>query len=512
MAEVRTGITVAEVASLLHLRVDVLAGAGGLDRPIAWAHAVDNPHPWDWLDPGALVMTSGWIIPEEPEAQRTFIERMAAAGLAGLFTGEDPKIPPLRVPELSREMLEAADRLDFPVLWGDMSTSWTEVSRMVVRANLIREGRMLNVILRVHDKVRGWLASPGSSQELLDALGDVVEARISAIDSQTGERLLPGTTLDPVWVEALREALAARADARPISIRLAAGERSATAVQFVLERTRAFVVAESTTGEAPRVAVLQHVAAACALEIARVDAAFHEQLWSGAAILSEALQGLLHPTALAAALDDRGIEPPFDCIALDAPFDVIDRLNRSWLVRGESHLMTRAGSVTILLHHDEARLADVRAIAASEHVRAGVSEAFAGPHGLSDASQQARWALETIPPGTAGVALYGADAHSFLPRTLLESQHAVERILGPLVAYDAQHGSELVRTLQVYLDCDRSPKQAAAQLFVHNQTIHYRLARIQELTGRSLRSTADISDLWFALRALALSQTAPVGR
>jgi purine catabolism regulator len=35
------------------------------------------------------------------------------------------------------------------------------------------------------------------------------------------------------------------------------------------------------------------------------------------------------------------------------------------------------------------------------------------------------------------------------------------------------------------------------------------MARIQELTGRSLRSTPDISEFWFALRALALSKTAP---
>jgi purine catabolism regulator len=365
------------------------------------------------------------------------------------------------------------------------------------------------VILRVHEKVRSWLASPGSSQDILDTLGGVVGARLAAIDALAGERILPGTVLDPVWVDALRAALDERAGARPISMRLTSRDRTATAVQIPLDCTLGFLVAEGSPADPPRIAVLQHVAAACALEIARVDAAFHEQLWSGAAILSEALQGLLHPTALAAALADRGIEPPFVCVVLDAPFDVIDRLNRSWLVRGESHLMTRAGTVTILLHADEARLEDVRALCSSEHVRAGVSEPFAAPHGLADASKQARWALETVPPRAAGLAPYGSDAHSFLPRTLLESQHAVERILGPLLAYDDEHGSELVKTLEVYLECDRSPKQAALRLYVHNQTIHYRLARIQELTDRSLRSTADISDLWCALRALALSQTAP---
>jgi len=82
------------------------------------------------------------------------------------------------------------------------------------------------------------------------------------------------------------------------------------------------------------------------------------------------------------------------------------------------------------------------------------------------------------------------------------------RVLGPLIEYDRDQGTELVRTLQVYLECDRSPSRTGELLFIHTQTVNYRIARIQELTGRSMRSTGDVSELWFALRALALSQSA----
>ncbi len=144
-------------------------------------------------------------------------------------------------------------------------------------------------------------------------------------------------------------------------------------------------------------------------------------------------------------------------------------------------------------------------------MRAGASEPFAAVTALPDASQQARWALETVPAGTGGVASYGAGGHTFLPRTLLESRHVVDRILGPLMAYDAEHGSDLIATLRTYLECDRSPRQAAALLHVHHQTVNYRVSRIQELTGRSLRSTADLTELWFALRALAVTGEEPCG-
>ena len=46
-------------------------------------------------------------------------------------------------------------------------------------------------------------------------------------------------------------------------------------------------------------------------------------------------------------------------------------------------------------------------------------------------------------------------------------------------------------------------------LFIHTQTVNYRISRVEELTGRAMRSTRDISELWFGLRALALSEPQP---
>jgi sugar diacid utilization regulator len=38
---------------------------------------------------------------------------------------------------------------------------------------------------------------------------------------------------------------------------------------------------------------------------------------------------------------------------------------------------------------------------------------------------------------------------------------------------------------------------------VHVNTVHYRISRIEELTGRSLRNLTDRLDLWAALRCPA---------
>jgi Purine catabolism regulatory protein-like family/PucR C-terminal helix-turn-helix domain len=73
-------------------------------------------------------------------------------------------------------------------------------------------------------------------------------------------------------------------------------------------------------------------------------------------------------------------------------------------------------------------------------------------------------------------------------------------LLSPLLDYDAGHGTELVRTLRVFLDCSGSWTRAAETMFVHVNSLRYRMRRVEELTGRDLGSLADQAALLLALR------------
>ena len=72
--------------------------------------------------------------------------------------------------------------------------------------------------------------------------------------------------------------------------------------------------------------------------------------------------------------------------------------------------------------------------------------------------------------------------------------------LAPLLDYDREHGTELVRTLRVFLDCSGSWTKAADTIFVHVNSLRYRIRRVEELTGRDLGSLADQAALLLALR------------
>jgi purine catabolism regulator len=104
---------------------------------------------------------------------------------------------------------------------------------------------------------------------------------------------------------------------------------------------------------------------------------------------------------------------------------------------------------------------------------------------------------------------YGEGTPLFLPRTLGEAAMAAERVLGPVIAYDRMHATELARSLSVFLEHDRSWQRAAEALHVLKQTVVYRMHRVEELTGRNLHDTADVVQFWLALRALEFANGEP---
>jgi GAF domain-containing protein len=81
-----------------------------------------------------------------------------------------------------------------------------------------------------------------------------------------------------------------------------------------------------------------------------------------------------------------------------------------------------------------------------------------------------------------------------------------DRLLGPLAAHDARRGGDLLATLRVWLATGCSTAETATTLVVHPNTVAYRLAKLEQLTGRSLRR----SDVRLELQ-LALTVAAVVG-
>ena len=94
-------------------------------------------------------------------------------------------------------------------------------------------------------------------------------------------------------------------------------------------------------------------------------------------------------------------------------------------------------------------------------------------------------------------------AYRLLLPAMSEDPAELERFyaetIQPLVAYDEQYETELVATVEAYLDNDGNVAATAKQLFTHRHTIRYRLERVRELCGhdvsapKAARSSASAS-------------------
>ena len=71
-----------------------------------------------------------------------------------------------------------------------------------------------------------------------------------------------------------------------------------------------------------------------------------------------------------------------------------------------------------------------------------------------------------------------------------EADRFAEDTLGPLLA-DNDGMRDLLNTLRVFFDCSRSVRRAALALGIHENTIRYRLSRIDELTGLNVNGDSD---------------------
>ncbi|HZE65033.1 MAG TPA: helix-turn-helix domain-containing protein [Sporichthyaceae bacterium] len=110
------------------------------------------------------------------------------------------------------------------------------------------------------------------------------------------------------------------------------------------------------------------------------------------------------------------------------------------------------------------------------------------------------------PSVTAAFEDLGVLQYLLAPTTRADLEGFAQRRIGELVGYDAQHGTDLVATLETYLDAECSTRRTAELMFVHHRTITYRLNRIEAVAGVRLRSPEDRLELQLALKIRKLGE------
>jgi sugar diacid utilization regulator len=185
------------------------------------------------------------------------------------------------------------------------------------------------------------------------------------------------------------------------------------------------------------------------------------------------------------------------------------------------------GHVVILLptNEDDAlrRVAEAiaRELRSSVHgftFAVGHSRVAADPVDLYRAGNEALLAANVATAGgdAAVLAFEDTGAYRLLLPAMSEDPAELQRFyaetVAPLVAYDDQYETDLVQTLETFLDADGNVAGTAARLYTHRHTVRYRLERVRDLTGLDIASTDGREKLGLGLKAMrVLGIAAPEG-
>ncbi|MFJ6213221.1 PucR family transcriptional regulator [Streptomyces sp. NPDC092296] len=546
--------TVAHVLELDAVRrglPEVLAGRDRLERPVRWVHVSELPDVAGLLQGGELVLTTGIALPDDREGLARYVRELAEVGAAGLVVEFGRRY----FDTLPRALVRAAEQSGLPLVALRRELRFVAVTEavhaLVVNAQL-EELRASEAVHQTFNELAVEGAEPAEvlrQVALMSGLPAVLENlahQVLAYDSagREAEELLEG------WEQRSR-------GVRPAG-RTGHDPRTGWLVTTVGARGHDWgrLVLVGEPGPAPEevshrhTMLLERGASTLALNRLLVrdreslERQTHRTLLSG--ILTHALtvsEVSLRATALGVPLEGRRLvgvvlrqrRGPV-AAALEAQARLRDFAETAAAAVKERRMTALVGAlddegvgllVSLGPHDDEhASLegftAALRALLAGQQVRAelepgpepvvavgsSVGSVRDARRTLLEATQVADSAVHVAAgPGGRGASYYRMPDVRLrgllhLLRDDARLQTYVERELGPLLAYDTEHGSRLVEMLRVYLEQGRNKSAAADAAHLSRPSFYDRLHKVERVLGVDLDQVESCLSLHVALLAL----------
>jgi len=506
-------VTAADVMALPSLRgAEILAGQGGLGRVVASISVLEYATPTKLQEDffqrnkfygSELVITAFSGIAGDVEAQCANIRRMARAGEVGVilyYVG-------VLMKEVSPKLIALADELDFPLICmprGRLDLQYSEVIGDVMRAifrdqeehtavntellNLIstlpNHLRTVDTVLRIlSDRLHVSLLLLGARDTVLSA-ASWPRTIVDELTAATGSHPLPQPEQGAVWLDVLGlwlVRLPITAGANSLELLLFSAGKEPFAPSLAAQAGEMVQLAVNLWGGGQeQVAVTELVRAILMdeplkmrrlAEIFRIDVASIHTMW------------IVHP--LDSAGKDRlhtAIQPARDLVAGYVSTVLCDLYegdlflfmdNPASFSEGERLCEALEGTLdelglrtVITCCNAQSNTSEVRAASLSNQQNLELARRLF-PH-------RRRYSLDEVDfAGACGAVLSAGETALAQATALLE----------PL--REAKDGAELLRTLTVYLlDCGGSVARTARALYVHPNTIKYRLRRLTDLLGR----------------------------
>lgn len=544
-------LTIAEALQMEALSTaTVVAGRKGLDKVIQWVHMVDIPEMAEWSRKGELLFTTAFGLKDNPSLQHTLIPQLVQVGVVGMVIAVGHYF--YDIPEV---MIQQADELDFPLLTLPWEVPFIEVTRAISERILQERYSLLQESLRIHNTLTQVVLGGADLSELAQALAGLVNCAVTIEDPAF--RLLAYATCGQV--DRAREESIVQRQTPPALLSELAQRGVLNSIQqslhpirlspmpeygLTFERVVAPIIASGerlgyvwliVQDRPPReldLIAIEHAATVAALILLRERAVYEAEQRIRSSLLDELLRGQGHPrmelvkraTALGLGnkvqvllLHPMGASQAGTLSSLSrAVTEQLHRLGQRGLA------IERSGNLVVLLQSDRTEqglhLANALSVMAKEkgyQLFIGVGGVVHDLAHLAESYEEATEALEvslTCQSQDGGVVSFQDLGVLYWLRHLPAEVQQRNWFYGAaehLAEYDERRHTDLLITLETYLDAGRSIQQAADRLHVHRNTLRQRVHKIESLLNIDLTHPHVALNMQVAIKGWRLRNARP---
>jgi PucR family transcriptional regulator, purine catabolism regulatory protein len=494
-------LTLAEVTQIIAARV--VAGKSGLGNYVTATHILEQPDWTPWVHGGEVVLTTGMKFPKNLLEQQEFIRAPARLGVAGLLlaVGRFRRAFP-------KTMLKTAEELGFPLLELPFAVPFVDVTQSIHLALLQKKEALIEHADRLQRQISQAAVFAKSLQDLTDAFGEILQTCVVFSDPQRRILAVSQTENDPWQKLGLDQSIPQHWQATESTLEpLVAIDRMACAVRDAGGFRGSLWLRRRLQPEL-EARVLVHAATVFAVHLAQQQTRGLIESRLNYNIIDALLAGLWETDSL---LQERarllGYYPQerYRLVILsllertDAPKEVSNSLvaslegfaNRELLAQKISKLLqdlTAAPLVTLSLSRVVLLLPDDHTKLSSLLSRLDLSNTSVLVGSVADSPQKLPVVfgeLETLAQHTRSAGIHRVEA--MVVQRLLEvvRQSEPAQTLRRELEVALEPHPELRLTLEALVMMGWHQGKTAKRLGIHQNTLSYRLGRLQALVGYS---------------------------
>lgn len=474
------------------MRLRVIVDAP-LDVPVQRVHVSDLGDPTPYLLGGELVLTNGlW---RESTGARAWVKSVASGGAVGVgygvgtggLTVPDELVTACRENDLA--LFEISPDMPFGLI-GEWVAERSKAPNSTLRLQLVRTRRMWQELsrgsgyaavvdlLERETRLPVWLVGPSGE---------------SLTDTPAPERRLARAAVR-----------AARQGELPCSL---SPQLSAFAVTGATSLIVVLVGAPLSDIDADAQLLIEQASTYLVLEDARRQEVQNLHSKAAAELIASLIDGELGVRGAAERLRVLGFDPsqPIQVVATsNSPIDVRYATEGC----GAPAVSAALGEVTYVLVQDHSDqvvddLVELIADGGQEPV-AGVARALTGAGDLRRAlvdALSANQMARSAPIGARVIRELSVSGYrhllSFIDANVLRAFS--DDVIGEVERWDTEHATQLLDTLDAFFSHDARWRETAEALHIHQNTLHYRLDKVAQLTGRPFTSIDNRADYLLAL-------------